>query len=76
MKSPELPVGPGEKMQLLGGAAPLSSQKIGYLLRVAHMIPIIFPVRKVVRGPSAGALLSGFAYLSKLIIAWEHLIEF
>ena len=42
MKSPKLPGGPAGKIRLLGGAAPLSSQKIGYLLRVAHMIPIIF----------------------------------
>ena len=38
------------KIDLLGGAAPLSSRKTGYLLRVAHMIPIIFSAPR--GGPS------------------------
>ena len=40
---PKLPEGLDREIHLLGGAAPLSSRKTGYLLRVAHMIPIIFP---------------------------------
>ena len=48
-----LPAGPGE-ISLLGGAAPLSSRKTGYLLRVAHMIPIIFPALRGRTRPSAG----------------------
>ena len=42
MRVPKLAGGPDREIRVLGGAAPLSSQKIGYLLRVAHMIPIIF----------------------------------
>ena len=42
MKSPKWLRAARREIRLLGGAAPLSSQKIGYLLRVAHMIPIIF----------------------------------
>src|SRR3989338_4700923 len=43
MRVPKLPEGLDREIRLLGGAAPLSSRKTGYLLRVAHMIPIIFP---------------------------------
>ncbi len=42
MRVPKLAGGPDGEIGLLGGAAPLSSRKTGYLLRVAHMIPIIF----------------------------------
>ena len=67
MKSPKLPGGPGREIRLLGGAAPLSSQKIGYLLRVAHMIPIIFLHFCTPPPPPGGLALIGFAYLAKLI---------
>ena len=48
----------------LGGAAPLSSRKTGYLLRVAHMIPIIFPALRGRTRPSAG--LHSLATLASL----------
>ncbi len=54
MRVQNRPEGLGGKMHLLGGAAPLSSRKIGYLLRVAHMIPIIFPALRGRSRPSAG----------------------
>ncbi len=44
----------------LGGAAPLSSRKIGYLLRVAHMIPIIFSGSRTLTWAPPGTLLNGF----------------
>ena len=65
MRVPKLPGGPGREIQLLGGAAPLSSRKIGYLLRVAHMIPIIFPALRGRTRPSAG--LYSVASLASLI---------
>ncbi len=67
MKSPKLPGGPAGKIRLLGGAAPLSSQKIGYLLRVAHMIPIIFSAGLPVLVLRGQLPLIGFTYLAKLI---------
>src|SRR3569623_2033093 len=50
-ESQNWPVGPGGEISLLGVAAPLSSRKTGYLLRVAHMIPIIFFRRNGSDGP-------------------------
>ena len=50
----------------LGGAAPLSSRKTGYLLRVAHMIPIIFPALRGRTRPSAG--LHSLASLASLCL--------
>ena len=61
------------KIDLLGGAAPLSSRKTGYLLRVAHMIPIIFLPPEGHPNPVSGLLLNGFAFLASLIKAWEQL---
>ncbi len=54
MRVQNRPEGLGGKMHLLGGAAPLSSRKIGYLLRVAHMIPIIFFPWKLSGGTPPG----------------------
>ncbi len=54
MRVQNSPKGSVGKMHLLGGAAPLSSRKIGYLLHVAHMIPIIFPALRGRSRPSAG----------------------
>src|SRR3569623_1604091 len=50
-ESQNWPVGPGGEISLLGVAAPLSSRKTGYLLRVAHMIPIYFSVEMAPDGP-------------------------
>ena len=63
-ESQNRPVGPGGEISLLGVAAPLSSRKTGYLLRVAHMIPIIFFRRNGSRRPSAG--LHSLALLASL----------
>src|SRR3569623_82729 len=63
-ESQNWPVGPGGEISLLGVAAPLSSRKTGYLLRVAHMIPIIFFRRNGSRRPSAG--LHSLALLASL----------
>ncbi len=54
MRVPKLAGGPDGEIGLLGVAAPLSSRKTGYLLRVAHMIPIIFPALRGRTRPSAG----------------------
>ena len=51
MRVPKLAGGPDREIRVLGGAAPLSSRKTGYLLRVAHMIPIIFPALRGRVGP-------------------------
>ena len=64
MRVPKLPEGLDRKISLLGGAAPLSSRKTGYLLRVAHMIPIIFPALRGRTRPSAG--LHSMALLASL----------
>ena len=64
MRVPKLPEGLDREIRLLGGAAPLSSRKIGYLLRVAHMIPIIFPALRGRTRPSAG--LHSMALLASL----------
>ncbi len=45
MRVPKLAGGPDGEIGLLGGAAPLSSRKTGYVLRLAHMNVIIFPTR-------------------------------
>src|SRR3569623_2031556 len=63
-ESQNWPVGPGGEISLLGVAAPLSSRKTGYLLRVAHMIPIIFFRRNGSRRPSA--CLHSLALLASL----------
>src|SRR3569623_1761242 len=63
-ESQNWPVGPGGEISLLGVAAPLSSRKTGYLLRVAHMITIIFFRRNGSRRPSAG--LHSLALLASL----------
>ena len=64
MRVPKLPEGLDREIRLLGGAAPLSSRKTGYLLRVAHMIPIIFPALRGRTRPSAG--LHSMALLASL----------
>src|SRR3569623_633046 len=63
-ESQNRPVGPGGEISLLGEAAPLSSRKTGYLLRVAQMIPIIFFRRNGSRRPTAG--LHSLALLASL----------
>ena len=50
MRVPKLPEGLDRKFVYWEGGA-LSSRKTGYLLRVAHMIPIIFPALGVGHGP-------------------------
>ncbi len=60
MRVQNRPEGLGGKMHLLGGAAPLSSRKIGYLLRLAHMIPIIFSGSRTLTWAPPGTLLNGF----------------
>ena len=65
MRVPKLAGGPDGEIGLLGVAAPLSSRKTGYLLRVAHMIPIIFPALLGRSRPSAG--LHSLALLASLL---------
>ena len=65
MRVPKMAGGPDGEIGLLGGAAPLSSRKTGYLLRVAHMIPIIFPALRGRSRPSAG--LHSMAWLASLL---------
>ena len=72
MRVPKLAGGPDRGISLLGVAAPLSSRKTGYLLRVAHMMPIIF-FDILGLGPLLGPLLNGFAFPTVIIKAWEHL---
>ena len=68
-----MPEGLDREIHLLGGAAPLSSRKTGYLLRVAHMIPIIFPHPNGSGTALRGTPLIGFACLATLLNAWEQL---
>ena len=72
MRVQNCPKGSGGKMLLLGGAAPLSSQKTGYLLRTAHMIPIIFFAKMCLRTALRGAPLNAFGCLASLLNAWEQ----
>ena len=73
MRVPKLAGGPDREIRVLGGAAPLSSRKTGYLLRVAHMIPIIFPAPPGSGSALRGTPLIGLACLATLLNAWEQL---
>ena len=73
MRVPKLPEGLDREIRLLGGAAPLSSRKTGYLLRVAHMIPIIFPILRGRISALRGTPLNGLACLATLLNAWDKL---
>ena len=73
MRVPKLAGGPDGEIGLLGGAAPLSSRKTGYLLRVAHMIPIIFPAPPGSGSALHGTPLIGLACLATLLNAWGQL---
>src|SRR3989338_7218378 len=64
------------KISLLGVAAPLSSRKPGSLLRVAPLLPIIFPHPNGSGTALRGTPLIGFACLATLLNAWEQLYFF
>ena len=66
MRVPKLPEGLDREIRLLGGAAPLSSRKTGYLLRAAHSFPIIFDDKLYLRRASAAlfSMVSLFSLLS------------
>ena len=76
MRVPKLAGGPDREIRVLGGAAPLSSRKTGYLLRVAHMIPIIFPPLWRILSALPGVALIGWTSLATLLNAWEQLYFF
>src|SRR6476619_6698563 len=71
--SPKLPPGQTGEISYLGGAAPLSSRKIGYLLRAAHRSPIIFGHKLHLPVPSRSSPLNGFTSLAILLKEWDQL---